>query len=482
MTTVFHRAPSWRTFTQTALAVATVSALAAGCSSAPPTPTEAADELAPAASPETPTNVHWRRSVPATRSAQAIHDAQLAVPAGAHLTYYGGPVISNIKVYTVAWGTSVTDQATMNTFFAAVTNSTYLDWLSEYNTPTQTIGRGTFGGAFVDKTPPTGTTVKDSQIQAELSKLIDAGTVPQPDSNSYYQFLFPPGITVVGADGTKFCVQTASGTPCAYHSTFVKNGVNVYYSPQPDYSGACGTLCGFVPGNDTASLTTASSHEMVEAITDSAVGLATTLGPPLGWYDNNNGEIGDICEGQAQGQQVAGQYVQTEWSNKQGKCVVSGPATCTPTCSGKACGSDGCGGSCGTCPSGDTCNASGQCVSTCTPSVQRQDMRLGRLRGFVRDVPERGHVQREWPEREHVHSDVQRQDMRLGRLRGFVRDVPERRHVQREWPVREHVHSDVQRQDVRLGRLRGFVRDVPERRHVQREWPVREHGRHVRAF
>jgi hypothetical protein len=45
----------------------------------------------------------------------------------------------------------------------------------------------------------------------------------------------------------------------------------------------------------------------------------------------------------------------TPWSN-----------TCTPQCSGKQCGSDGCGGSCGTCGSGASCDASGQCVS-CTP-------------------------------------------------------------------------------------------------------------------
>ncbi|MFA5431192.1 MAG: hypothetical protein WC329_08540, partial [Candidatus Omnitrophota bacterium] len=42
--------------------------------------------------------------------------------------------------------------------------------------------------------------------------------------------------------------------------------------------------------------------------------------------------------------------------------------TCTPSCTGKACGNDGCGGSCGTCASGYTCNASGQCFTTCTPS------------------------------------------------------------------------------------------------------------------
>lgn len=37
---------------------------------------------------------------------------------------------------------------------------------------------------------------------------------------------------------------------------------------------------------------------------------------------------------------------------------------CVPSCSGRQCGSDGCGGSCGTCGSGQTCNQYGQCVSS----------------------------------------------------------------------------------------------------------------------
>ena len=43
---------------------------------------------------------------------------------------------------------------------------------------------------------------------------------------------------------------------------------------------------------------------------------------------------------------------------------------CSPNCEGKVCGSDGCGGDCGTCEPGQGCNGSGQCGSkqiTCTP-------------------------------------------------------------------------------------------------------------------
>jgi len=46
-----------------------------------------------------------------------------------------------------------------------------------------------------------------------------------------------------------------------------------------------------------------------------------------------------------------------------------GGGTCTPSCTGKMCGSDGCGGSCGTCGSNQTCTSSGQCQNNgCTPN------------------------------------------------------------------------------------------------------------------
>jgi V8-like Glu-specific endopeptidase len=38
--------------------------------------------------------------------------------------------------------------------------------------------------------------------------------------------------------------------------------------------------------------------------------------------------------------------------------------TCTPQCTGKVCGSDGCGGVCGTCETGKACTQAGQCVAT----------------------------------------------------------------------------------------------------------------------
>ena len=50
------------------------------------------------------------------------------------------------------------------------------------------------------------------------------------------------------------------------------------------------------------------------------------------------------------------------WQPTGSACTCGGP-TCIPSCSDKQCGGDGCGGSCGSCSSGQTCNSSGQCVT-----------------------------------------------------------------------------------------------------------------------
>src|ERR1700722_235546 len=86
-----------------------------------------------------------------------------AAPGGAHLTYYGGRVVSNLQVVEVLWGTGSaglgngqilsqvknTTTPSVATFYQQVLNSAYVDWLTEYNTnfsggTNQIIGRGAF--------------------------------------------------------------------------------------------------------------------------------------------------------------------------------------------------------------------------------------------------------------------------------------------------------------------------------------------------
>ena len=48
-------------------------------------------------------------------------------------------------------------------------------------------------------------------------------------------------------------------------------------------------------------------------------------------------------------------------------CSGSSSGSCKPACQGLSCGPDGCGGTCGTCPAGQSCGANGQC-GACVPS------------------------------------------------------------------------------------------------------------------
>jgi hypothetical protein len=50
--------------------------------------------------------------------------------------------------------------------------------------------------------------------------------------------------------------------------------------------------------------------------------------------------------------------------------IPKGDLTCVPNCSGKACGSDGCGGICGYCPYPKLCDPKGTCVIVCEPSCE----------------------------------------------------------------------------------------------------------------
>jgi hypothetical protein len=243
-----------------------------------------------------------------------VHEAVTA-----HLTYYGGKVIPNVKVVAVFWGSSVNSTVTsgIGGYYTAVTNSEYFDWLSEYNTGTQSIGRGTLQGTYTITPGTTGSNLTDAQIQTEINNQINAGHLPVPDANTLYMTYFPAGVKIT-SDGSSSCV---SGGFCAYHGTFNGTKGEIYYGVLPDMSAGSGCDTGCGSSTMFNNMTSVSSHEMIEAVTDAEVGLATVVGAPLAWYDSTNGEIGDICN--AQQGTVAGYTVQKEFDNATSTCIVS---------------------------------------------------------------------------------------------------------------------------------------------------------------
>lgn len=270
-------------------------------------------------------------------------------PPGAHLTYFGGPVISNIQVVVVFWGpnvaSAITGSGAIDQFYTDITSSRYFDLLTEYTTAGitgvggatsgQTIGRGTFGGKFTI-TPtvcpgPTACTVTDAQIQTEITNQINASHLPAPQTdaqgivNTYYAVYFPPGVTIALDPATHSCVNFGF---CAYHSN---TAGKIPYGVLPDFSaGGCSVQGACGSGSALQIATGVSSHEMAEAITDAQVGSATVFGPPLGWYDGpspNLGEIADLCDPVTTTVSAGSSSYTVEllFSNVQNDCVSAPP-------------------------------------------------------------------------------------------------------------------------------------------------------------
>src|SRR5213083_173079 len=185
--------------------------------------------------------------------------AGIAAPPSPQLTYRGGPLLGAVQVFTVFWGAAWNDAPqlstaqSLNRFLQFVVASPYVDQLAEYGTDRQAIGRWRY---VVTET------------------LTDGSGVPAPTPDTLYFVFLPPGVSVV-AGGARSCQAF-----CGYHDHIE---AQLFYAvvPYPNCAGCLGEL------GTLDALTSVCSHELAEAITDPI--------PPQGWYDDDHGEIGDIC-------------------------------------------------------------------------------------------------------------------------------------------------------------------------------------------
>jgi hypothetical protein len=232
----------------------------------------------------------------------AARAAAQQVPA--KLTYRSGPLLTSVQVFTIFWGAAWQKApqsgllTRMHDFFDFIVTSPLLDQLAEYSVPGQAIVHGALIGTVTITTPAPGKTVDDSAIQAFIQQQISSGALPATTPNTLYFLFLPPGVTVTQG-GSASCKVF-----CGYHDA-INN--NIFYAVMP-YPGCTGCLGGLP---DFDALTSTTSHELCEAITDPI--------PGQGWYDDNNGEIGDICAWRTR---TLGNYtLQLEWSNKANRCI-----------------------------------------------------------------------------------------------------------------------------------------------------------------
>jgi len=232
-------------------------------------------------------------------------EAPPAVAAAApHLTYRNGPLLTAVQVFTVFWGSAWLQASNsdllkrINQFFDYILTSQLIDLLGEYGVPGQAIGHGSRIGTAVLTSPDPGASVQDIAIRQLLQQEINSGTLPAANPNTLYFIFLPDGVQVVQGN-TASCQSF-----CGYHDFF---GGAVYYAvmPYPGCSGCTGGRAVF------DALTSTTSHELCESITDPI--------PGQGWYDDIHGEIGDICAWKTR---TLGNYtIQLEWSNKAGSCI-----------------------------------------------------------------------------------------------------------------------------------------------------------------
>jgi Bacterial Ig-like domain (group 3) len=284
------------------------------------------------------------------------------------LSYFGGPVVSNVQVVPVLWSSNVNSQVSSNItqFFADATVSPWFDMMSEYASAgalvsggsagtNQSIGRGTSVSVYT-LTPSrcsstANCTVTDAQLQNELNSQIASGNLPQPVNssagypNTVYMTFFPHNVKVTGPEGSgSSCTDF-----CAYHNTGLlgSSTTPLLYGVVGDmFTGGCSAGCGdSVSALDNT--TNVASHELAEAITDADIGLDTAAGyqNPAAWGDNSNGcgEVADICDNSGDGFTIdiegRSWVVQQLWSQAQRKCTgtalaphfaVAAPATTAP--------------------------------------------------------------------------------------------------------------------------------------------------------
>ena len=228
-----------------------------------------------------------------------------AAPPAPHLTYRNGPLMTNVEVFTIFWGpgwqqapnSALVTQ--INQFFDFILTSALIDEMHEYSVPGKKIAHGKRTGSIMIATPKLHPSVSDAALQHMLQHEITTNAaVPKPMPNALYFVYLEPGVKVVQG-GAASCQAF-----CGYHSDI---SGQIFYAamPFPGCGGCRGSLTLF------DALTTTSSHELCEAITDPV--------PGQGWYDDQNGEIGDICAWKIK--KLGAYTVQLEWSNRAGQCV-----------------------------------------------------------------------------------------------------------------------------------------------------------------
>jgi serine protease len=250
-----------------------------------------------------------------------VQMAQKSRPQASNATYRGGPLLYKPKMYLIFWGfTGAGDPDNvaplLESYEASIGHTAYNQIYTQYKGTKKFIKnpKAQNGSYWFDDTNAIPTSPTDEQVAQE--SLLGEAHFGAYDPNGSY--------VVVTAHNHNS--QGFGSSFCAYHSSINDSGGHtVSYTNMPyipDAGNSCGA--GFLsspPSDETSAdegVTIVTGHEYGESITDPI--------PGEGWYDNQWGEIGDICawtniqiDKYGKNQFVA----QPMWSNASSSCVHS---------------------------------------------------------------------------------------------------------------------------------------------------------------
>jgi len=207
------------------------------------------------------------------------------------LSYGNGPVLVTPTAYVVFWGyTKYGDannvKALEESYLGAMGGSGHNNIYTQYYEVSGgknvyiTNPSSQYAGAWEDDTDSVPSRPTDAQVAAEAVRAVSHFGY---NANASYIVATPHGRSTSG-----FKTQW-----CAYHSATTSGGHLISYTNlpyMPDAGANCGANIITPPSDETGTdegVTIVGGHEYGESVTDP--------NPPTGWYNNQQGEIGDIC-------------------------------------------------------------------------------------------------------------------------------------------------------------------------------------------
>lgn len=257
--------------------------------------------------------------------------AALAPAAPTPLVYHGGgPIMPVANIYLIFWvpqklqnggATSISPsyqalQARLMTDYVAHgidnNNTQYYQIIS--GSTKYIANAGSFGGSYTDTsaypasgcndTVTVGNCLTDSQIQAEVKKIVNQKKWPSGLNNIYFLYT---------SSGEGSCFDSSSSSCaytqyCAYHGAISGSSPIIYANMPYGDPTRCQTSGTPSPNGDPIADTaaTAASHELTEAITDPMLNA---------WFTSSGAEIGDLC---------AYQYGTNSWDTNKANQMWNG--------------------------------------------------------------------------------------------------------------------------------------------------------------